>query len=60
MILEEIFSEKEKMAEDVILPHVLVYNITRQLKRPLLLASVYATQCYNRVDYAMIALTLRA
>ena len=37
-----------------------MYNIARQLKRLLLVASVDAAQCYDRMAHAMAALTLRA
>ena len=60
MIPEEIFSKKGKTAEDAILQQILVYDITRQLKRPLMVASVDAAQCYDRVAHTMTALTLRA
>ena len=36
-----------------------MYDIARQLKRPLLVASVDAAQCYNRVAHAMAALALQ-
>ena len=39
IISEEIFSERGKMAEDAIFQQVLVYDIARQLKRPLVVAS---------------------
>ena len=51
---------KEKTPEDAILQQVLVYNIARQLRRPLLVASVDAAQCYDRIAYAVASLTLRA
>ena len=60
MIPEEIFSEKEKTAEDVVLQRVLVYDIARQVKHPLMVASVDAAQCYDRVAYAMTVLALQA
>ena len=60
MIPEEIFSEKGKAAEDAILQQVLIYDIVRQLKRPLAVASVDAAQRYARVSHAMKALTLWA
>ena len=60
MVPEEIFSEKEKMAEDTILQHVLVYDPAQQWKRPLVLASVDTVQCYDRVAHAMMALALSA
>ena len=60
MIPEEIFSKKGKAADDAILQQVLVYDITRQLKRPLMVALVDAAQYYDRVSHTMTALTLRA
>ena len=60
MVPEEIYSEKGKTAEDAILQQVLTYDLARQWKRPLLVASVDAAQCYDRVAHAMAALTLRA
>ena len=57
---EEMYSEKGKTAEDAILQQVLTYDLARQWKRPLLVASVDAAQCYDRVAHAMAALTLRA
>jgi sentrin-specific protease 1 len=60
LIPEEIFSEKGKTAEDAILQQVLMYDIARITKRPLLVAQVDASQCYDRVAHAMAALTLRA
>ena len=60
MIPENIFSEKGKTAEDAILQQVLVYNIARQLKRHLVVASVDVAQCYDRVSYTMTIITLRA
>lgn len=60
MVLEEIYSEKGKTAENAILHQVLVYDIARQLRRPLVVASVDASQCYDRIAHAMASLTLRA
>jgi len=60
LVPEEIFSEKGKTAEDAILQQVLMYDIARITKRPLLVAQVDASQCYDRVAHAMAALTLRA
>ena len=52
--------EKGKAAENAILQQVLLYGIACQLRRLLLVASVDAAQCYNRIAYAAAALTLRA
>ena len=46
--------------EDAILQQVLIYDTTRHLKHLLVVASVDAVQCYDRVAYAMTVLTLRA
>ena len=45
LVPREIYSEKGKTPEDAILQQVPVYDITRQLRRPLLVASVDAAQC---------------
>ena len=58
MVPEEVFSEKGKTEEDVILQQVLVDNIARQTKQLLVVASVDATQYYDMVAHAMAALTL--
>ena len=60
LVPEEIYSEKGKTPEDAILQQVLVYNIARQLRRPLMVASVDAVQCYDRIAHAIASLTLRA
>ena len=60
LVPTEIYSEKGRTAEDAILQQVLLYDIARVTKRPLVVASVDAAQCYDRVALAMAALTLRA
>ena len=60
MVPEEVYSEKGKTAEDAILHQVLIYDLARQLRRPLPVASVDASQCYDRIAHAMASLTLRA
>ena len=57
---KEIFNEKGETTEDAILQQVLLYDITRQLKQPLVVVLVDAAQWYDRVAHAMTALTLRA
>ncbi len=44
--------------EDTILQQVLVYNLARLLKRTMAVASVDASQCYNRVVHTINMLTL--
>ena len=60
LVPKEIYSEKGKTPEDAILQQVLVYDIARQLRRPLLVALVDVAQCYNRIAHAVASLTLRA
>ena len=60
LVPKEIYSEKGKTPEDAILQQVLVYGIARQLRRPLLVASVDVAQCYNRIAHTVALLTLRA
>ena len=57
---EEIFSEKQCMAEDGILAKTLFYDISRQLRAPAALASVDAANCYDRVAHAVASLVFRA
>jgi hypothetical protein len=57
---DEIFSEKQRMADDGILSKVLFYDISRQLRAPAALASVDAANCYDRVAHAIASLVFRA
>eukprot|EP00804_Cyclotella_cryptica_P025778 CCRYP_021230-RA/>CCRYP_021230-RA protein AED:0.44 eAED:0.44 QI:0/0/0/0.5/1/1/2/0/195 len=57
---DEIFSERQRMAEDGILAKVLFFDISRQLKAPAALASVDAANCYDRVAHAVASLVFRA
>ncbi|KAL7521202.1 hypothetical protein ACHAWX_005896 [Stephanocyclus meneghinianus] len=45
---EEIFSERQRMADDGIMAKVLFYDISRQLRAPAALALVDAANCYDR------------
>ena len=56
----EIYSEKGRTAEDAVLHQVLAYDIARQTKAPLIVASVDAAQCYDRIAHSIADLTLRA
>ena len=55
-----IYSKKGRTAEDAVLHQVLAYDIARQKRALLIVVSVDALQCYDRVSHAMAALTLRA
>ena len=60
LVPEEIYIKKGKTPEDAILQQVLVYDITRQLRRPLLVVSKKTAQCYSRITHTVASLTLRA
>jgi hypothetical protein len=57
---EEIFSERNKMADDGTLTKVLTYDIIRQTRRPAGLASVDADNCYDRIAHAIASLVFQA
>ena len=58
-MLEEIFSERNKMANDGTLTKVLTYDIIRQTRRPASLASVDADNCYDRITHAIASLVFQ-
>ena len=53
LIPEEIFSEKGRTAEDALFQQVLIFDIVCQKKVPLAVASIDASQCYDRIGHAM-------
>jgi hypothetical protein len=57
---EEIFSEKQRMADDGAVAKRTFYDIVRQLKRSAGLASVDAANCYDRVAHAIASLVFQA
>ena len=57
---EEIFSEKNRMADDGTLAKVLFYDIVRQLRIPASLSSVDAANCYNRIAYAIALIVFQS
>jgi hypothetical protein len=57
---EEIFSEKNWMADKGTLCKTLFYDITRQARVPAAIALVDATNCYDRVAHAMASLVFQA
>ncbi len=50
---EEIFSEKNRLADNRTLCKMLFYNITRQARVPAAIASVDASNCYDLIANAM-------
>ena len=57
---EEIFSEKNRMADDGMLCKTLFFDIVRQAQVPAAIASVDASNCYNRIAHAMALLIFQA
>jgi hypothetical protein len=57
---EEIFSEKNRMADNGTLCKTLFYDITHQSRVPAAIASVNASNCYNRIAHAIASLIFQA
>ncbi len=53
---EEIFSEKNRMVDNEVLVKSLFYDIVRQTRSLVAIASVNASNCYDRVAHAMALL----
>jgi hypothetical protein len=60
LIPEEIFSEKNRMADNGGLAKTLFYNIVRQTRSSAAIASVDASNCYDRIAHAMASLTFQS
>ncbi len=56
MMPEEIFSERNKMADNGTLTKVLAYDIVRQTRRPAGIGSVDTDNCYDRIAHAIASL----
>jgi hypothetical protein len=57
---EEIFSKRNRMADDGMLCKTLFYNITQQACVPAAIALVDASNCYDRIAHAMASLIFQA
>ena len=60
MMPEEVFSEQNRMADDGTLAKTLFYDVTRQARIPAALASVDASNCYDRIAHAIASLVFQA
>ena len=49
-----------RTAENVVLHQILMYGIPRQTRAPMLVASVGAAQCYERIAHSIAGHTLQA
>jgi hypothetical protein len=57
---DEIFSEKGRLSEDGALAKTLFCDISRQLRIPAAIASVDASNCYDRIAHAIASLVFTA
>ncbi len=57
---EEIFSERNRMANNRTLCKTLFCNLARQARAPAAIASVDALNCYNRIAHAMVSLVFQS
>jgi hypothetical protein len=57
---EEVFSERNKMADEGTLTKVISYDIIQQVRRSAGVASVHADNCYDRIAHAIASLVFQA
>ena len=57
---EEVFSERNRMADDGTLAKVLFYDVVRQARRPAGISSVDAENCYDRIAHAIASLVFQS
>jgi hypothetical protein len=57
---EEVFSKKNRMEDHGTLTKTLFYDVTRQARVPAAIASIDASNCYNRIAHAMALLVFQA
>ena len=60
LIPEEIFSKKNRMADNRTLCKTLFYDINRQSRVPATIALVDASNCYDRIAHAIASLIFQA
>jgi hypothetical protein len=60
LIPEEIFSEKNRIVDDGGLAKTLFYDIVRQIQSSAAIASVDASNCYDRITHAMASLIFQS
>jgi hypothetical protein len=60
LIPEEIYSEKNRLAEDRTLAKVIFYDIVRQTRWPAGIAAVNADNCYDRIAHPILSLVFQS
>ena len=59
-ILEEIYSEQGKTADDCSLTKFILYDIVRQARTSVALSSIESANCYNSIAHAIALLVFQA
>ena len=59
-MMEEIFSECNRMADDGTFPKTLFYEIVRVLRVPATKSSVDAANCYESIAYAIASMVFQS
>ena len=59
-MLEEIYSEQGKTADDCSIEKVILYDIVRQERTSTAIISIDATDCYSSIAYAIASLVFQA
>jgi hypothetical protein len=57
---DEIYSERNRLADDGTLSKVIFYDIVQQLRRLACLAAVDADNCYDRISHPIASMTFQA
>ena len=60
MIPEEVYSERNRLADDRTFTKILFYDIVRQTRRPAGIAAVDADNCYDRIAHPNASLVFQA
>jgi hypothetical protein len=60
LMAEEVFSKRNKMADDGTLTKVLTYDIIRQTQHSAGIASVDTDNCYDRIAHMIASLIFQA
>jgi hypothetical protein len=60
LIPDEIYSERNRLAEDGTLTKIIFYDIVRQSRRPAGIAAVDVDNCYNRIAHPIALMVFQA
>jgi hypothetical protein len=60
LIPEEVYSERNRLADNGTLAKVLFYDIVRQMRRPAGIAAVDADNCYDRIAHPIASLIFQS